>query len=167
MKKLLIVYYSWANGNTERVAKMLQSITGADLAEIDTLIPYTGGYDAVVAQGQQEVESGYKPEIKPLSIDVENYDAIAVGTPTWWYTMAPAVRTFLHGQNWAGRRMIPFATHGGWPGHVIPDMEEGCPGADISCQMEVRFDSDGGDRMETPEADILAWARRVRAMMEE
>ena len=22
--------------------------------------------------------------------------------PTWWYTMAPAVKTFLHGQNFAG-----------------------------------------------------------------
>ena len=26
MKKLLIVYYSWSNGNTERIAKKLQSI---------------------------------------------------------------------------------------------------------------------------------------------
>lgn len=31
MKKLLIVYYSWANGNTERVAKKLQSIAGGEL----------------------------------------------------------------------------------------------------------------------------------------
>ena len=27
MKKLLIIYYSWSNGNTERIAKMLQSET--------------------------------------------------------------------------------------------------------------------------------------------
>ena len=28
MKKLLIVYYSWSNGNTERIAKTLQSAAG-------------------------------------------------------------------------------------------------------------------------------------------
>lgn len=28
MKKLLIVYYSWSNGNTERIAKKLQSEIG-------------------------------------------------------------------------------------------------------------------------------------------
>lgn len=45
----------------------------------------------VVQQGQEEVRRGYKPEIKPLDIDIRNYDVIVVGTPTWWYTMAPAV----------------------------------------------------------------------------
>ena len=31
MKKLLIIYYSWSNGNTERIAKMLQSETDSDI----------------------------------------------------------------------------------------------------------------------------------------
>ncbi len=33
MKKIVIVYYSWSNGNTERIAKMLQSETGGDHLE--------------------------------------------------------------------------------------------------------------------------------------
>ena len=33
MKKLLIVYYSWSNGNTERIAKELQSVAGGDHLE--------------------------------------------------------------------------------------------------------------------------------------
>lgn len=99
-KKMLIVCYSWSNGNTERVAKMLQKTTGADMVQIDTVVPYTGSYDDVVRQGQEEVQRGYKPEIKPLDVDIRNYDVIAVGTPTWWYTMAPAVLTFLHQQDW-------------------------------------------------------------------
>ena len=39
MKKLLIVYYSWSNGNTERIAKMLQRTAGGDLLRIDTAVP--------------------------------------------------------------------------------------------------------------------------------
>lgn len=48
MKKLLTVYYSWSNGNTERIAKQLQSAAGGDLLRIDTAVPYTGNYNDVV-----------------------------------------------------------------------------------------------------------------------
>ena len=39
MKKLLIVYYSWSCGNTERTAKALQSVAGGDLVRLDTAVP--------------------------------------------------------------------------------------------------------------------------------
>lgn len=42
-------------GNTRRVAKLVQQETGADLCEIETVTPYTGSYNAVVDQGQREV----------------------------------------------------------------------------------------------------------------
>lgn len=129
MKKLLIVYYSWSCGNTERTVKALQSVAGGDLVRLDTAVPYSGSYNDVVDQGQREVNAGFEPELKPLPINVADYDVIAVGTPTWWYTMAPAVKTFLHGQNFAGKTVVPFMTNGGWPGRVIKDMKAACPGA--------------------------------------
>ena len=165
MKKLLIVYYSWSNGNTARIARALQSAAGGDLLRIDTAEPYTGSYDDVVNQGQEEVQRGYEPALKPVAISPENYDVIAVGTPTWWYTMAPAVKTFLHGQDFSGKTVIPFMTNGGWPGHVIKDMKKACPGAAFACEMQVRFDSQGGDQMETPEAEIAAWAQSVKKLL--
>ncbi len=30
MKKILIAYYSWSNGNTEKIARMLQEAVGGD-----------------------------------------------------------------------------------------------------------------------------------------
>ena len=115
MKKLLIVYYSWSCGNTERIAKALQHAAGGDLWKLDTAEPYRGSYSEVVDQGQREVERGLEPELKPLGVDPAEYDCIAVGTPTWWYTMAPAVKTFLHQQQFSGKTVIPFMTNGGWP----------------------------------------------------
>ena len=50
MKKLLIIYYSWSNGNTEWIAKLLQSTAGGELLKIDTAMPYTGSYNDVVEQ---------------------------------------------------------------------------------------------------------------------
>ena len=165
MKKLLIVYYSWSCGNTERIAKSLQSVTGGDLLRIDTAVPYTGSYDDVVAQGQREVQQGFEPKLKPLDASIAGYDVIAVGTPTWWYTMAPAVKTFLHSQDFTGKTVVPFMTNGGWPGHVIKDMKAACPGADLACEIQVRFDSNGGDHLETPESQITAWAKRVKELL--
>lgn len=115
-KKLLIVYDSWSCGNTERIAKILQCTAGGDLWKLDTAEPYRGSYSEVVDQGQREVERGLEPELKPLGVDPAEYDCIAVGTPTWWYTMAPAVKTFLHQQQFSGKTVIPFMTNGGWPG---------------------------------------------------
>lgn len=48
MKKMLIVYYSWSNGNTKRIAGMLQEKTDADIVRIDTVEPYKGSYNDVV-----------------------------------------------------------------------------------------------------------------------
>ena len=103
----------------------MQSVAGGDLVRLDTAVPYTGSYNDVVDQGQREVNAGFEPELKPLSVNVADYDVIAVGTPTWWYTMAPAVKAFLHGQNFAGKTVVPFMTNGGWPGRVIKDMKAG------------------------------------------
>ncbi len=127
MKKLLIVYYSWSNGNTERIAKTLQRVAGGDLLRIDTAVPYSGSYDDVVDQGQREVKQGYEPELKPFDVNIADYDIITVGTPTWWYTMAPAVKTFLHQSSFSGKTVVPFMTNGGWLGHVIKDMKTPAP----------------------------------------
>ena len=94
MMKMLIVYYSWSNGNTAKIAEQLQRATGADIARIETVKPYEGSYMEVVDQGQREVQEGFKPAIRSLVYDPADYDVIAVGTPTWWYTMAPAMKSF-------------------------------------------------------------------------
>ena len=143
----------------------MQSVAGGDLVRLDTAVPYTGSYNDVVDQGQREVNAGFEPELKPLSVNVADYDVIAVGTPTWWYTMAPAVKAFLHGQNFAGKTVVPFMTNGGWPGRVIKDMKAACPGADFACDMQVKFDANGGDHLETPESKINAWAQSVKALL--
>ena len=165
MKRVLTVYYSWSNGNTERIAKMLQKEIGGDIARIDTITPYEGSYDDVVNQGQEEVQRGYEPEIKPLGVNISDYDVIAVGTPTWWYTMAPAVLTFLHTESFADKTVIPFMTNAGWPGNVIKDMKTACKGADIKYEMEIQFDSTGGSRLETPMEDITKWFQNVKQII--
>lgn len=163
-KKMLVVYYSWSNGNTERIAEQLADVCDADLERIETIEPYPDDYDETVEQGHREVNEGVMPAIEGLEHDPADYDVIAVGTPTWWYTMAPAVKTFLAENDLAGKTVVAFQTNGGWPGSVIDDIEGACAGAAFGPSMEVQFDSTGGDEQVTPQADVDAWIERVKAL---
>lgn len=113
MSRILVVYYSVSNGNTREIAHQMAEYIKADLAEIQTVQPYDGSYQEVVDQGKQEVQRSYRPPIRPLPFRPEDYDIIAIGTPTWWYTMAPAMATFFSLHEWAGKTIIPFNVHNG------------------------------------------------------
>ena len=54
MKKMLVVYYSWSNRNTKRIAEQLANETGADIARIETTVAYKGSHEEVVDQRQRE-----------------------------------------------------------------------------------------------------------------
>jgi flavodoxin len=162
MKKLLIVYFTYSNGNTAGIAERLAEATGGDLESLEPVKPYLGGYDAVVKEGQREVEAGEARETRPLAHDVSSYDAIAVGSPTWWYTMAPAVLDFLRKHDLSGKYVIPFVTNGGWPGHAIKDIEAAAGGAKALLPLAVQFDSEGGPNQVTPDEDVRSWMTKVR-----
>ena len=165
MKKVLIVYYTWSNGNTEKIAGELQRATRADLEQISMVHPYMGSYEEVVAQGKREVESGFLPEIQPLAHDLSQYEVVAVGTPTWWYTMAPAVKSFFHDHDLSGKEVIFFQTHGGWPGHTLKDMAAACAGATEGPSMTVQFDSTGGSQQVTAQEEVDAWLAEAKSFL--
>lgn len=64
--------------------------------------------------------------------------------------------------DWQGKTVIPFQTHGGWPGHVIKDMKSVCKGAVFSHEMEIQFDSTGGSELVTSEQRIEAWIEQIK-----
>ncbi len=154
--KTLVVYFSHS-GNTKKIAKMIKEKVSADEARIDVVKPYVGAMDDVSAQGQREVESGYMPEIKPLNVTLADYDRIVIGTPTWWYTMAPAVLTFLSNTDLSGKDVVLYMTNAGWPGTVIKDMTKAAKGAHVIATKEILFDADGGNKMVTSEVEVEAW----------
>ena len=162
---MLVVYYSWSSGSTEGIAKQLARACGADIERIEISVPYPKDYDATVRQGKREVDEGFKPAIEGLSRDPTDYDAVAVGTPTWWYTMAPAVATFFSEHSWEGKIVVPFATSGGWPGSVISDMEDAAEGASFGPALDARFGSSGGARLTRSQSDIDAWSDDVKGIL--
>lgn len=110
--KILIAYYSYS-GNTKHAAEVIQKTTGGTLFEIVPVKAYSANYNECVAQAKKEIRAGFKPELKANVPDFAKYDVIFVGTPNWWSTMAPPVLTFLTSNNFEGKTIIPFVTHGG------------------------------------------------------
>lgn len=163
-KKTLVVYYSWSCGNTEKIAEQLADACDADIARIETVVPYPEDYQETVDQGQREVNAGFMPEIEPLEYSPADYDVIVIGTPTWWYTMAPAVKTFIAENDFSGKTVVALSTNGSWPGNVTADIEDACAGASFGPALEVQFDSTGGDRQETPQSQVDAWIEQIRSL---
>lgn len=163
-KKTLVVYYSWSCGNTEKIAEQLADACDADIARIETVVPYPEDYQETVDQGQREVDAGFMPEIENLEYNPADYDVIVIGTPTWWYTMAPAVKTFIAENDFSGKTVVALSTNGSWPGNVTADIEDACTGASFGPALEVQFDSTGGDHQETPQSQVDAWIEQIRSL---
>lgn len=50
---------------------------------------------------------------------------------------------------------------GGWPGHVLEAITAACRSTKVTCDMQVKFDSNGGDHLETAETEIEKWCKPV------
>ncbi|WP_303163846.1 hypothetical protein [Mitsuokella multacida] len=62
--KALVVYFTWTNGNTECIAKVLQQALQADILKIAAPDDYHEDYDTVVRKSQEEIRRGYRPRVK-------------------------------------------------------------------------------------------------------
>jgi flavodoxin len=159
--KTLVVYYSYT-GNTKSVAKKIAAALKADLEELIMAEPYSKDYQKVVEDTQDEVKRGYKPFLKSMQHQVKDYDCIIIGTPTFWYKMAPAVLTFLSENNFSDKTVIPFMTDAGWAGTVIKDMTKVAQknGAVVKNAKEIKFNTNNDGittAMETPEKELEIW----------
>ena len=129
-KKVLITYYSHS-GNTKNIAEKIREITGGDLFEIKTSHEYPKNFTDIVNQAKKEKEAGFMPELTE-NIDISPYDTIFIGSPVWWYTFATPVRTFLSENDFSGKIIKPFCTHGGGGASMMfSDITKLCSDADV------------------------------------
>lgn len=121
--KVLIAYFSRADenynvgiieeGNTYKVAKEIQAVTGGDLFEIQTTYSYPASYDECIEVAKQEQADKARPELKQQVENFEQYDEIYLGYPIWWGDMPMVVYTFLETYDFSGKTIHPFNTHEG------------------------------------------------------
>ena len=86
-KKTLVVYYS-ATGSTKTVAQTIAENADADIFEISPVNPYS--------------------KVTPDNWD--SYNTVLIGYPIWWGIAAWPVDTFVKGNDFTGKTVIPFCT---------------------------------------------------------
>lgn len=108
---ILIVYYS-RSGNTDKVAKYIQSQVGGDIIRLETVKTYPSDYDEMLDVAQEEQRNGELPELRNQINNIENYDTIFLGYPIWWGNIASPVLTFLNEYDLSNKQIVPFVTSG-------------------------------------------------------
>lgn len=109
--KSLVVYFS-RTGTTKSVAEEIQSLTGSDLVELKTVVPYPSSYNDCLAQAQEERANHARPELSTTISNMSEYDTVYVGYPIWCYTAPMAIFTFLESYDFTGKTVITFCTSG-------------------------------------------------------
>ena len=113
--KCAVIYFSWS-GNTRFAAETVAKKAGADLFEIKAEKPYNADFGKCCDEAKPECYGKTLRAIKPIEgLDLAKYDVVFVGTPNWWGTMAPPVRTWVTQSKEAlkGKKVCLFQTHGG------------------------------------------------------
>ncbi|MGM9743112.1 MAG: flavodoxin family protein [Candidatus Cryptobacteroides sp.] len=112
-----LVLYASRTGNTERVAKLIQTTLDCDILEVEPETPYEDDYNAMLERAQEELASirqGNYPPVKTSVDSFDSYDMVIVGYPIWYSSMATPMQTFLkdHATKLTGKRIALFATSG-------------------------------------------------------
>ena len=113
--KIAVVYFSWS-GNTRFAAETIAKKAGAPTFEIKAETPYNSNFNKCCDEAKPECYGKKLRPIKPIEgLDLAKYDVVFVGTPDWWGTMAPPVRTWVTRNKDAlkGKTVCIFQTHGG------------------------------------------------------
>lgn len=100
-------------GSTQFVAQLIQKQTDGDLFRIETATPYPRQHDALLRFAEKEQQTSARPSLKTPLPDLSDYYTIYVGYPIWWYTMPMVIYSLFEQNDFAGKMVIPFTTHGG------------------------------------------------------
>lgn len=116
MGRKLVAYFS-ASGVTRSAAERLAKAAGADLFEIQPLVPYTkADLDWTNKKSRSSVEMNdphSRPEIAKRVPAMEEYDTVFLGFPIWWYVAPTIIDTFVESYDFSQKTVVPFATSGG------------------------------------------------------
>lgn len=144
-------------GKTQRVAQEIAKQTNSTLLEIKNVKRYPADYDETVDIARDELNQGVKlPMAAP--VDVSAYQDIYLGMPCWWSSYPRVFATWFESQDFSGKNIYVFVTHGGSRyGRIINDIKAAVPNANVQPLLEMH-DGDVDDYSDEELADEVTQA---------
>ncbi|MNK75207.1 flavodoxin [compost metagenome] len=168
-KNILIVYLSRTK-NTKAVAEMIQQNVGGKLVELELENPYPEDYKKIVVQVQKENETGFLPPLKTKIDNIEKYDVVFIGFPTWGMKLPPPMKSFLNQYNLKEKTIILFNTNAGYGiGSSFETIKELAPDSKIleGFSVEGGKERDGilfvmkGEKEKTVRDEVKKWFQKI------
>ena len=113
--RTLVACYS-ATGHTAAVAGYIADATGADLFLLQPVDPYTDEELDYNDSGSRVSQEHADPSLQMVELEAvtpegwADYDTVFVGYPIWWGRAGWPVNGFVTGNDFSGKRVIPFCT---------------------------------------------------------
>lgn len=171
-KKILIVYLSRTK-NTKAIAEIIHKNIGGDLVALELEKPYPTDYKAIVEQVAKENETGFLPPLKTKIENIEKYDVVFVGFPTWGMQLPPPLKSFLRQYDLSGKTIVPFNTNAGYGvGSSFQTIKDFCPKSTILEGFEIKggIERDGilfvmkGEKENQAQAEIRKWLQKIKIL---
>ena len=170
--KTLIVYLSRTN-NTKAIAEIIQENIGGTLVALELERPYPENYKATVDQVAKENETGYLPPLKTKIDNIQEYDVVFIGFPTWGMQLPPPMKSFLKQYDLGGKTVVPFNTNGGYGiGSTFDTVRELCPNSKILDGYSIKggVERDGilfvmeGEKEKQARLEIQKWLQKINVV---
>lgn len=161
MSDTLVIYYSFT-GNSKKIAEYVKDKLNANILELEPKIPFSSDYDEVVEEWQNN-DIKRDVEIKPINIDLSQYNKVVLITGTWWYGITPVMKKFLKEYDLSGKDIIVASSNAGWIGHCFKDYKTLLPNSNIKGELNLLFSAETGrrDEMITSQKDIDSWIEKL------
>lgn len=146
-----------APGNAAKLAVDIQKQTGGDIFSIRVKDLYPGNYDESVERAENELLQDARPKLANNVENMEDYNIVFLGYPTWIGACPMAVRTFLESYDFSDKTVIPFCTHGtSGTGESIEDIKKIIPATKLEKEFSV-YRSD----VDNCTAELYQWVKEV------
>ncbi|HEY0656229.1 MAG TPA: flavodoxin, partial [Chryseosolibacter sp.] len=159
--------------NTKAIAEIIHENTGGTLVALELANPYPEDYRETVDQVAKENETGYLPPLKTKIDNIQQYDMVFVGFPTWGMQLPPPMKSFLKQYDLSEKIVVPFNTNGGYGiGSSFDTVKELCRGSKIldGYSMKGGVERDGilfvieGEKEKQARSEVQKWLQKINVV---
>ena len=95
-------------GNVRAIADEIAAVTGGNLYSIQTDFKYPGDHDPLINYAREEQNNQVLPTLLNPIENLDLYETIFIGYPTWWYDLPQALYSFFEEYDFSGKTIYLF-----------------------------------------------------------